>query len=218
MYHHIFLLFFSEIGDLCNSKQGEEWWTAEFCDWEPKDTTFCCLRTSLIPLILNSTFFRWAFQNCPSNSHFGQTDTVAKVAVCRSKGIRQVNSLIHSYFHRYEMRYWDRIFFTWKSFYNVQFLWYLHNRCVVRLHLCSSYPRCFIKAPDMWDTLHHINLSLSSLACIFRMKYTVKHFYCTRTSFLDFYLFTYWGHINICDSCCEDGVAGVLVVFLSGCL
>lgn len=37
----------------------------------------------------------WALPSCPANSHYGQTDTVARVTVCRSKGIRKVNSLIH---------------------------------------------------------------------------------------------------------------------------
>lgn len=114
MYHHIFLLFFSEIGDLCNSKQGEEWWTAEFCDWEPKDTIFGCLRNLFDSTYPKQHILQMSFPS--SNPHFGQTDTVAKVAVCTSKRIRWVNSLIHSYFHRYEMRYWDRKFLTWKSF------------------------------------------------------------------------------------------------------
>ena len=39
---------------------------------------FCLrLRTSLILLRGSSTFFRWAFQSCPANPCFGQTDTVA---------------------------------------------------------------------------------------------------------------------------------------------
>lgn len=32
------------------------------------------------------------------------------------------------------------------------------------------YPRCFIKAPDIWDTLHHINPGLSCLACTFQYE------------------------------------------------
>lgn len=65
-----------------------------------KTLILLCLRTSLIPLLLNGTFFKWAFQNCPANPHFGQTDRVAKVTVCRSKGIRRVIGLINSYIHR----------------------------------------------------------------------------------------------------------------------
>lgn len=38
VYQHIFLLFFSEMWDLCNSKHGEEWWSAGAGDRGPKDT------------------------------------------------------------------------------------------------------------------------------------------------------------------------------------
>lgn len=58
------------------------------------------LRPSLIPPLPNSTFFRRAFQSCPANPRFGQTDTAATVTVSRSKGIKEVDSLKRSYIHR----------------------------------------------------------------------------------------------------------------------
>ena len=88
----------------------------------------------------------------------------------------------------------------------------------IRLRPCSSYARCFIKAPDIWDTLHHINPGLSCSACIFRMRRTVKRSHRTRTFLPDFYLLKYWGHIDWRDICCEDAVEGTLVMLITGSL
>lgn len=66
------------------------------------------LRNSLIPLLPNSTFFRWAFQSCPANPHFGQTDTAAEAMVSRSKGTWRGQLLKTFLRSQIEMRSWER--------------------------------------------------------------------------------------------------------------